>query len=63
MSDSQKKAACSQKRRAEKKDPKVGKGNKPTMVSYKPRKESTENKITITESQLIDIIRNIIKNP
>ena len=63
MSDSQKKAACSQKRRAEKKDPKVGKGNKPTMVSYKPKNESTDNKIRITESQLIDIIRNIIKNP
>ena len=63
MSDSEKRSACQQKRRAEKKDPKVGKGNKPTMVSYKPRKESTENKITITESQLIDIIRNIIKNP
>ena len=63
MTDAQKKAACSQKRRAEKKDPKVGKGNKPTMVSYKPRKESTDNKITITESQLINIIREIIKNP
>jgi len=24
-----------QKRRAEKKDPKIGKGNKPTMTSYK----------------------------
>lgn len=42
MSDSQKKAACSQKRRAEKKDPKTGKGNKPTMVSYKTKKESID---------------------
>ena len=40
MSDSQKKSACSQKRREEKKDPKIGKGNKPTMVSYKPKNES-----------------------
>lgn len=40
MSDSQKRSACSQKRAAEKKDPKIGTGNKPTMTSYKPRKES-----------------------
>ena len=38
MSASQKQAACAQKRREEKKDPKIGKGNKPTMVSYKPKK-------------------------
>jgi len=50
MSDSQKRAACSQKRREEKKDPKIGTGNKPTMTSYKPRKESLER-----------IIRNILK--
>ncbi len=41
MTDSQKKSACQQKRRAEKKEPKVGKGNKPTMVSYKPKKKKT----------------------
>lgn len=40
MSAAEKRAACQQKRSAEKKDPKVGKGNKPTMTSYKPRKES-----------------------
>ena len=45
MSASQKRAACQQKRKAEKKDPKLGKGNKPTMTSYKPRKESINNKI------------------
>ena len=39
MCDSQKQAACAQKRREEKKDPKIGKGNKPTMVSYKPKKK------------------------
>ena len=38
MSDSEKKSSCAQKRREEKKDPKVGTGNKPTMVSYKPKK-------------------------
>ena len=41
MTDSQKKSACQQKRRAEKKEPKIGKGNKPTMVSYKPKKKKT----------------------
>ena len=45
MSDSQKRAACSQKRRAEKSKPKTGTGNKPTMTSYKPRKESVRNLI------------------
>ena len=39
MSDAEKKSACAQKRREEKKDPKIGKGNKPTMVSYKPKKK------------------------
>lgn len=45
MSDSQKRNACSQKRRAEKSEPKVGKGNKPTMTSYKPRNESLRSLI------------------
>jgi len=40
MSDSQKKAACAQKRRAEKKDTQTGKGQKPVYASYKPKKES-----------------------
>jgi hypothetical protein len=42
MSDSAKKAACQQKRAAEKKDPQRGKGQKPVMTSYKPRKESLD---------------------
>jgi hypothetical protein len=50
MTDSEKKSACSQKRREEKKNPKSGKGNKPTMTSYKPRKESIR-----------EIIKNILK--
>jgi hypothetical protein len=33
----EKKAMTQQKRRAEKKDPKIGKGNKPTMTSYKKK--------------------------
>ena len=45
MSDSEKRSACQQKRSAEKKNPKVGKGNKPTMTSYKPKNESLKNLI------------------
>lgn len=45
MSDSQKKAACAQKRRAEKSNPKSGTGNKPKMVSYNTKKESERQKI------------------
>jgi hypothetical protein len=40
MTDSQKKAACAQKRNAEKKDTQTGKGQKPVMTSYKPKNES-----------------------
>jgi hypothetical protein len=43
MSDSAKKAACQQKRTAEKKDTQSGKGQKPIMTSYKPRKKTNEN--------------------
>ena len=45
MTDSQKRNACSQKRKAEKEDPKIGIGNKPTMTSYKTKKESVETLI------------------
>ena len=43
MSDSQKKSACAQKRRAEKKDTQTGRGQKPVMTSYKTRKEGLES--------------------
>lgn len=49
MTDAQKKAACAQKRAAEKKNPKVGKGNKPTMVSYKPKKKNEGLRDLITK--------------
>ena len=42
MTDSQKKSACSKKRKAEKKDTQTGKGQTPVYSSYKPRKESVE---------------------
>jgi hypothetical protein len=61
MTDSQKRSACSQKRREEKKDPKIGKGNKPTMVSYKPKNESMKKTIRLTENDLIRMIKKVIK--
>ena len=45
MSDSQKKSACQQKRKAEKTHSKSGTGNKPKMVSYKPKNEGLSNLI------------------
>jgi hypothetical protein len=49
MSDSQKKAACAQKRRAEKSNPKSGTGNKPKLVSYKPKKKMNEIILDVLE--------------
>lgn len=43
MSDSEKKAACAQKRRAEKKDTQTGKGQKPVMTSNKPKDKKNES--------------------
>lgn len=56
MSDSQKKAACAQKRSAEKKDPQRGKGQKPVMTSYKPKKNIKE------DTTVLSIIRNLKSN-
>jgi hypothetical protein len=53
MSDSEKRAACQQKRRAEKTNPKTGTGNKPKMVSYKSKKSKNES--------LRDIIFKVLK--
>jgi hypothetical protein len=53
MTDAQKKSACSQKRRAEKSDPKVGTGNAPTMTSYKTKKSRNES--------LRDLVKKILK--
>jgi hypothetical protein len=43
MSDSAKKSACQQKRTAEKKDTQTGKGQKPVMTHYEPKKKKTQN--------------------
>jgi len=53
MTDAQKKSACTQKRRDEKKEPKIGKGNKPTMTSYKPKGSKNES--------LTLLIKNILR--
>ena len=45
MSDSQKKSACQQKRKAEKTHSKSGTGNKPKMTHYKPKNESIKDLI------------------
>lgn len=60
MSDDAKKKACAQKRRAEKKNPKTGKGNKPTMVSNKNLKEGMKKVIRLTEKDLYRIVENVI---
>jgi len=41
MTDSEKKSACAQKRKAEKSHNKSGTGNKPKMVSYKSKKNES----------------------
>ena len=62
MSDSAKKAACQQKRRAEKKDTQTGKGQKPVMTSYKPKNENIKPRIVnLTESDLKRIINRVLK--
>jgi len=55
MSDSEKRSACQQKRKAEKTHSKSGTGNKPKMVSYKTN-ENISKKFTITESQLQSLV-------
>ena len=54
MSDSEKKSACQQKRRAEKKDTQTGKGQKPVMTSYNPKKKKTQ------KESLEFVIKNIL---
>jgi len=59
MSDSAKKAACAQKRAAEKKDPQTGKGQKPVMTSYKPKKKTNEQ--LYTNEELKKLIGTVIQ--
>jgi len=68
MSDSEKKAACAQKRREEKKDTQTGKGQKPVMTSYKPNKKTNEGmrqfiksilRETVEKNDMIDLGRMV----
>jgi hypothetical protein len=58
MTDSQKKSACAQKRKAEKSHPKSGTGNKPKMVSYKPRKESVSEAFKVKPDEYKKLLDN-----
>jgi hypothetical protein len=62
MSDSEKKSACQQKRRAEKKDTQTGKGQKPIMTSYKKNKinENMKKIVRLTENDLNRIVRRVL---
>ena len=55
MSDSQKKSACQQKRKAEKTHSKSGTGNKPKMTHYEPKNESIKD-MNINKKMLMRVI-------
>jgi len=55
MSDSQKKAACSQKRKAEKKDTQTGKGQKPVMTHYDTKKKTRKESLDF-------VIKNVLSS-
>jgi hypothetical protein len=63
MSDSEKKSACQQKRRAEKKDTQTGKGQKPIMTSYKKKKTNEDMKriLKLTENDISRIVNKVLK--
>jgi hypothetical protein len=63
MSDSEKKAACQQKRSAEKKDTQTGKGQKPIMTSYKKKKTNEDMKriLKLTENDISRIVNKVLK--
>ena len=60
MTDSEKRSACQQKRRAEKTHNKSGTGNSPKMVSYKPKNESIKTTVKLTESELIKLVKKVL---
>jgi hypothetical protein len=61
MSDSEKRSACQQKRRAEKKDTQTGKGQKPIMTSHKKINEDMLRKFRITEREITKIVNKLLK--
>jgi hypothetical protein len=57
MSDGEKRYACQQKRTAEKKDTQTGKGQKPVMTHYEPKKKKTQNEsLDILVKRILDNI-------
>tara|TARA_R110000803_G_scaffold4597_4_gene15448 strand:+ start:1826 stop:3634 length:1809 start_codon:yes stop_codon:yes gene_type:complete len=56
MSDSEKKSACSKKRKVEKKDKQTGKGQKPNMVSNKKNESINESTYMLLEAIVGDSI-------
>jgi hypothetical protein len=58
MTDSEKKSACQQKRNAEKKDTQTGKGQKPVMTSYKPKKKVNEG-LQKNDTLITNILKNL----
>ncbi len=59
MTDAQKRSACQQKRKAEKTHSKSGTGNKPKMVSYKPKKTSKNESFEVRiKNYLLEFIKN-----
>jgi hypothetical protein len=56
MSDSQKRSACQQKRKAEKTHSKSGTGNKPKMTHYEPKNESLRESIKNALREQFNII-------
>lgn len=57
----EKKSMTTQKRRAEKKEPKVGKGNKPTMTKFD--ESNKKIKVVVTEEQFKRIFENNEETP
>jgi len=55
----EKQAMTAQKRRAEKKHPKVGKGNKPTMTHYNENDNIMEQTIKLTKAQILEAINSV----
>lgn len=56
MTDAQKKAACQQKRKAEKSHFKGGKGNKPKMTHYEPKKSKNESLDRLRDKILANLL-------
>ena len=57
MTDSQKKSACQQKRKAEKTHSKSGTGNKPKMTHYVPKKKQNESFNSLLKKVISEVLK------